>query len=257
MQAENVVACATSPGALPIPKRPRIGPPFCDSATTAPIGTAAHPIELARGAEGVLTHVTYLGRSAVRKTRFPKSYRHPELDTKLTGRRLAQEARALLRLRKAGVRVPALYAIEQASAAIVMEFVEGAMVKDYLRKAAKKEADAALRAAGAAVRIMHDAGYVHGDLTTSNMIVAEGPGCNVVLIDFGLSSTSDAEEDKAVDLYVLERAVVSAHPEQAVVLNEVFFDAYFGAGAGREEAVLTAVRLEDVRSRGRKRDMLG
>lgn len=32
------------------------------------------------------------------------------------------------------------------------------------------------------------------------------------MIDFGLSSNSNAAEDKAVDLYVLERAFASTHP---------------------------------------------
>ena len=32
-----------------------------------------------------------------------------------------------------------------------------------------------------------------------------------VLIDFGLSFTSTIPEDKAVDLYVLERALISMH----------------------------------------------
>jgi TP53 regulating kinase-like protein len=58
---------------------------------------------------------------------------------------------------------------------------------------------------------MHDADVVHGDLTTSNVIV-RGTDSQVVLIDFGLSSISTVVEDKAVDLYVLERAFISTHP---------------------------------------------
>jgi TP53 regulating kinase-like protein len=63
---------------------------------------------------------------------------------------------------------------------------------------------------------LHDADIVHGDLTTSNMIVkqeASGElGTSVVLIDFGLGMMKPTQEDKAVDLYVLERAFVSTHP---------------------------------------------
>lgn len=44
-----------------------------------------------------------------------------------------------------------------------------------------------------------------------------------VLIDFGLSYHSSLVEDKAVDLYVLERAFASTHPDSeplfAAVLN--------------------------------------
>jgi TP53 regulating kinase-like protein len=32
------------------------------------------------------------------------------------------------------------------------------------------------------------------------------------MIDFGLSSNSQMVEDRAVDLYVLERAFISTHP---------------------------------------------
>jgi TP53 regulating kinase and related kinases len=247
--AAPAVTSDGSSGAVesPMSKRPRTG--------SAPIEAAG--TELARGAEGLVVRVTYLGRSAVRKTRAPKRYRHPELDAKLTARRLAQEARALLRLRRAGVRVPALYAVEAARSAVVMGFVDGQVLKDVLRAAGEENvaATAAMGAAGREVRKMHDAGFVHGDLTTSNMIVVAE--CEVVLIDFGLSSTSGTDEDKAVDLYVLERAVVAAHPERSVALNAVFFDAYFGGGAGAEAASPVALRLDDVRSRGRKRDMIG
>ena len=40
-----------------------------------------------------------------------------------------------------------------------------------------------------------------------------------VMIDFGLSSTSTVAEDKGVDLYVLERAFISAHSKQGPVVR--------------------------------------
>lgn len=40
------------------------------------------------------------------------------------------------------------------------------------------------------------------------------------MIDFGLSFNSDLVEDRAVDLYVLERAFLSSHPESSLI---VFF----------------------------------
>lgn len=63
---------------------------------------------------------------------------------------------------------------------------------------------------------MHDAAVVHGDLTTSNILVKDAPGTEagfeIVLIDFGLAAMQPNVEDKAVDLYVLERAFTSTHP---------------------------------------------
>ena len=48
------------------------------------------------------------------------------------------------------------------------------------------------------------------DLTTSNMLLRDSE--DIVLIDFGLSYISSLVEDKGVDLYVLERAFLSCHP---------------------------------------------
>jgi len=63
---------------------------------------------------------------------------------------------------------------------------------------------------------MHDAEIVHGDLTTSNLMVKDsadsGAAPEVVVIDFGLGMMKPNQEDKAVDLYVLERAFISTHP---------------------------------------------
>ena len=41
-----------------------------------------------------------------------------------------------------------------------------------------------------------------------------------VMIDFGLSFQSHSIEDKAVDLYVLERAFLSTHPNSEKFVNE-------------------------------------
>ena len=63
---------------------------------------------------------------------------------------------------------------------------------------------------GKTINNVHDLGIIHGDLTTSNMIIRNDK--QIVLIDFGLSYYKDSAEDKAVDLYVLERAFKSTHP---------------------------------------------
>jgi len=102
---------------------------------------------------------------------------------------------------------------------------------------------------------------VHGDLTTSNIMVRNGEGDGVVgfgerevvLIDFGLGAVSTQDEDKAVDLYVLERAFTSTHPKAEKLFQDVlnsYEQSYKGA-----RVVLR--RLQDVRMRGRKRSMVG
>lgn len=123
---------------------------------------------------------------------------------------------------------------------------------------------------GSALAVLHDLDVVHGDLTTSNMMVrdtassparsasvpaaADEPvGAGIVLIDFGLSFSSTLSEDKAVDLYVLERAFLSTHPNSAR-LFELILQQY-KMKSRKSGAVLA--KLEQVRLRGRKRSMVG
>lgn len=109
---------------------------------------------------------------------------------------------------------------------------------------------------GRAIGRMHSIGVVHGDLTTSNLMLrddGQGMDGEVVLIDFGLASQTVADEDRAVDLYVLERAFGSTHP-RAEALFQVVLDAYGDSFRG---AKIVLKKLEDVRMRGRKRSMLG
>lgn len=55
-----------------------------------------------QGAEARVFRGRFQGRAAVIKHRFPKGYRHPALEARLGRRRTVQEARALLRCRRAG-----------------------------------------------------------------------------------------------------------------------------------------------------------
>lgn len=75
-----------------------------------------------------------------------------------------------------------------------------------------------------------------------------------VLVDFGLAYTSSLTEDKAVDLYVLERAFASTHPDSEPLFGRVLEG--YKSKMGKEWTVIGR-RLEEVRLRGRKRSMIG
>lgn len=120
---------------------------------------------------------------------------------------------------------------------------------------------------GRAVGAMHCVGVVHGDLTTSNLMLKTSAGRaspldahpenalegTVTIIDFGLAAATVQDEDKAVDLYVLERAFGSTHPAAEPLFREVL-RAY---GESYKGAKVVLKRLEEVRMRGRKRSMIG
>ena len=76
---------------------------------------------------------------------------------------------------------------------------------------------------------------------------------SLTLIDFGLSFVSGLAEDKAVDLYVLERAFLSTHPNTEQ-LFQALLDSY--SSSSKNSATVIA-KLDEVRMRGRKRTMVG
>ena len=126
-------------------------------------------------------------------------------------------------------------------------------------------------------------GIIHGDLTTSNILLrtcsstgfynddSSTPVNNsneicLVLIDFGLAKNSTSAEERAVDLYVLERALISTHPTLSLNLFwNLFMTAYreghtsvaLTAHASEKAVQHTVARLEQVRQRGRKRECFG
>lgn len=61
---------------------------------------------------------------------------------------------------------------------------------------------------------------IHGDLTSSNIIITNSKLNDDVIIqfiDFGLSYCETLAEDMAVDLYVLERSLQVAHSNNCLV----------------------------------------
>ncbi|KAJ9632158.1 serine/threonine-protein kinase bud32 [Taxawa tesnikishii (nom. ined.)] len=251
--------------------------PFSHSANSANA-----PVLLTQGAEALVYRTTFLTPSTpcALKFRPTKPYRHPILDRRLTRARILAETRVLVRCKKEGVSVPAVLGLDWEAGWVALEWVAGWTVRrclDWFYHGAgvdagemgaeerTEELRGLMARVGRAVGRLHDVGVVHGDLTTSNLMLRpdkdSGDGeremkdlkGDVVLIDFGLAQQSVQEEDKAVDLYVLERAFGSTHPEAEDAFKDVL-KAYAGSYKG---AKVVLKRLEDVRMRGRKKSMIG
>ncbi|GAA0145381.1 non-receptor serine/threonine protein kinase [Lithospermum erythrorhizon] len=210
-----------------------------------------------QGAEARIFESKFLGRKSVVKERFSKKYRHPSLDTKITIKRLNAEARCTTKARRLGVVTPVLFAVDPILQTLTFEYVEGASVKDILldfgsNGLAEERMDDIAKQIGEAIAKLHDGGLIHGDLTTSNMLIRDGSN-QLVLIDFGLSSTSTLPEDKAVDLYVLERALLSMHSSCGNVMDRIL--AAYRKSSKQWSSTLN--KLAQVRQRGRKRTMIG
>lgn len=214
-------------------------------------------ILLKQGAEARVFESNFVGKKSIVKERFSKKYRHPTLDSKLTLKRLNAEARCMTKARRLGVSTPVLYGVDPLLHTLTFEFVEGPCVKDVLLEfgshgiVEERLDDIALQI-GNAIAKLHDGGLIHGDLTTSNMLLRSGTN-QLILIDFGLSFTSTLPEDKAVDLYVLERALVSMHSSCGNVMDRIL--AAYRKSSKQWSSTMN--KLAQVRQRGRKRTMVG
>uniref|UniRef100_A0A3P8TJD8 non-specific serine/threonine protein kinase n=1 Tax=Amphiprion percula TaxID=161767 RepID=A0A3P8TJD8_AMPPE len=218
---------------------------------------------LKQGAEARVYRAEFLGKPTIVKERFPKRYRHPTLDEKLTHRRTTQEVRSILRCRRAGIRAPVVYFVDYTSHCIFLEEIVGSStVRDHIASSQQSDSGTEQNLQQLAERVgqilakMHDEDVIHGDLTTSNMLLRRSQKdgeSELVLIDFGLSYISSLPEDKGVDLYVLEKAFLSTHPNTEELFEKLLKS--YAASSKKSSAVIK--KLDEVRLRGRKRSMVG
>ncbi|NWR82904.1 PRPK protein, partial [Furnarius figulus] len=213
-----------------------------------------------QGAEAHVYRGLFLGRAAVAKLRVPKRYRHPALEERLSRRRTAQEARSLLRCRRAGIPAPAIYFVDYVTNSIYLEdIVDSITVQDHIYSVQQSGNDTSslhslAEKMGELLARMHDEDIIHGDLTTANLLLRPPmEKLDLVLIDFGLSFISGLPEDKGVDLYVLEKAFISTHPDTEMMFQTLLKS--YAAASKKSGPVIK--KLDEVRLRGRKRSMIG
>ena len=227
------------------------------------------------------------------KERFTKKYRHPVLDARLTKQRCRMEERLLVKCKEKGINVPSVLKVDtnfsDTTSLIFLEFIDGQTVRDYLEEVLlpqlEQEENDTLdchvvlgqiaEEIGLTISKLHECGMVHGDLTTSNImlrghaVTVSTQRPDIVFIDFGLAKNTTAIEERAVDLYVLERAIQSTHPTLPSSFCETLLSAYAGSQNRNETNNVTKktsvkefrhdtlTRLEKVRQRGRKRECFG
>ncbi|MBI2972075.1 MAG: Kae1-associated serine/threonine protein kinase [Candidatus Aenigmarchaeota archaeon] len=189
-----------------------------------------------RGAESVVR----MSEGAVIKERVKKGYRLSALDELLRKKRTRTEARLLREAARIGLDVPRI--LEEKQYTLRIELVPGSRVRDALGTSTVRQFGEAI---GAAVAGLHRFDIIHGDLTTSNMMVS---GKKLFLIDFGLGFFSRRAEDKANDLYLLHEALESTHHEVLESAWKIILKAY-RENYGEADAVLGA--LEKVQKRRR------
>lgn len=192
-----------------------------------------------RGAEAVL----YKSGSSLIKDRIKKNYRISEIDSELRKHRTTLEAKLLSESRRSGVAAPQVFSVENCK--ITMEFIKGERLKEFLKCCDSDQRIEIAGMIGRAVAALHNNGIVHGDLTTSNMILKNK---KVYFIDFGLGEFSRRIEDLATDLSVLKEALKSTHYKYLNTLWNNIIKAYKEKNPDADKVLM---RLEEIEKRGR------
>jgi TP53 regulating kinase-like protein len=212
------------------------------------------------GAEAEVWLGEWFGQQAVRKQRRPRSWRHPDLDHRLGVRRMISEARLLVRTRKAGLSVPAVWDLDYDGGQLIIEHLAGTPLIDVLNHSEADEGaiKATLQRVGACVRRLHREATTHGDLSTNNLLV---DGETIHLIDFGLASIEYDVEKFGIDLHVLDEILGASHPDWPDAIDwaiegylaeeERLGSAPVLQGGAVPSASEVIARLEEVRTRVR------
>jgi len=201
-----------------------------------------------KGAEASLFLETWHNRKVIMKRRLPKKYRIPELDLMIRSQRTVHEPNIIHKAKEAGVPTPTIFMVDVAEANIIMEFVEGKQIKEILDHVSSEERLTLSSLIGRMIGRLHKHGIIHGDLTTSNMILT--PYGKVVFVDFGLSERSVELEPKGVDLHLMKRALQSTHYKHAKECFKAVMNGY-GEAVGKEEAKKVTAKIREIEKRGR------
>jgi Kae1-associated kinase Bud32 len=199
------------------------------------------------GAEAMISHATYMGKPAVEKRRVHKSYRIPEIDTFLISFRTKEESKLISEARSFGVSVPIIYDVNSVEGMITMQFLDGKRIKDILNDVTEVERKRLCLMIGRSIARLHNHDLIHGDITTSNMILVNN---RIHFIDFGLGCKTPEVETRGVDLHVLMEAFESTHSQHPKCFE------YVWKGYTKEyqaNAELVKHKIEDIVKRGRYR----
>ena len=202
---------------------------------------------ISMGAESYIFRARFMGIDSVIKWRFPREYIPKEFDYEMRRSRTELEAKIMLKALSLNVNVPTPLFVDLDDCILIMTFIEGENLRDVVKEVDKETLCRITKTVGSYAATLHRNGIVHGDLTTSNVIVSKG---DVYLIDFGLASFSKRLEDMAIDVHIFFRSVESAHYTVGDVMKSCFIDGY-KAVAGEEETNKVLKTVQNIRLRGR------
>jgi TP53 regulating kinase-like protein len=202
---------------------------------------------LALGAESIIFRTQRWNQTFALKWRKAKPYLLEQIDSSLRKTRTNRECKTLTLARELGVRTPAVYSVDLDNYTILMDLIEGTQFKMLAERLSQKELAALCRRFGQSIAVLHQGEVVHGDPTTSNVIVDRRS--RLWLIDFGLSEMNATVEMKGVDLHLIRRALETTHWDKQEIMLDATIEGYIDTLGAEAEDPLS--RMKEIRERGR------
>jgi Kae1-associated kinase Bud32 len=200
-----------------------------------------------QGAEAKICKSKYLNFDVIKKRRISKKYRIKEIDSKLISYRTKEESKLITEARHCGVCVPIIYDVDLKNGIITMEYLKGHRVKDILNNISEEKRKEICKKIGESIARLHNEDIIHGDITTSNMILLND---KIHFIDFGLGEKNIDIESKGVDLHVLMEAIESTHSKYSRCFDYVL-EGYKKELKSNANQVIK--KIEEIVKRGRYR----
>jgi Kae1-associated kinase Bud32 len=126
-----------------------------------------------------------------------------------------------------------------------MEYLKGNRIRDILNNINEEERNRICKKIGENIAKFHNNDIIHGDITTSNMILLND---RVHFIDFGLGEKNTEIEAKGVDLHVLMEAIDSTHSKYSNCFKYVL-EGY--KKELKKDPNLVIKKIEEIVKRGR------
>ncbi|MCD7782002.1 MAG: bifunctional N(6)-L-threonylcarbamoyladenine synthase/serine/threonine protein kinase [Methanosphaera sp.] len=193
-----------------------------------------------KGAEADIIDTTWDSKRVVIKKRIKKNYRPTQLDDKIRSMRTKEEARLIHDCKKHDIRTPYIYMVDLENKQLILEYIDADSLKDTINNNPINRLGDLFINTGRSIRRMHDAGIIHGDLTTSNILVMDD---RPVFIDFGLGKYSSLVEDFGTDLLVFKKSLSTIIPQYSDKLFSYILDGYDNDNVNK--------KIDEIERRGR------
>jgi Kae1-associated kinase Bud32 len=158
-----------------------------------------------------------------------------------------QEAKLLTDARRAGVPTPSIFLVDIINTTIIMEYIKGKTIKEIIDTIPKNKRKKLFFRIGEMIARLHQNDIIHGDLTTSNIIMTSNE--KLYFVDFGLGAYSSEIEPKGIDLHLMKRTFESTHHRYQCECYSSVLRGYRYTMGDQANPILT--RLDEIETRGR------